>query len=102
MNGPGWLPGREWYGAPKSLVLSDPAQGLCMLEDNTGSRVHGERHLETRSRRPLRATHHVTKATSEIPVALVRKDEVAREAEEAREANGGGEVGSLHRTAEAR
>jgi len=60
----------------------------------------GERLLETRGPRPIRVTHDVNKATSEIPAALVRKDEYARQVEEAREANGGWEVGSLHSTVE--
>jgi hypothetical protein len=53
------------------LFLLDSAQGLFMLEGNTDDRDHGERFSETRSRRPIRVTHYVIKATSEIPVALV-------------------------------
>ena len=47
------------------LYLLDPAQGLCMLEGNTSRRDIGKLREETRSRSPIRATHHVIKATSE-------------------------------------
>ena len=47
------------------LYLLDPAQGLCMLEGNTSGRAIGKLSEETRSRSPIRATHHVVKATSE-------------------------------------
>jgi len=45
--------------------LLDPAQGLFMPEGNTGHRVIGEWWTETRSPRPIRATHYVIKATNE-------------------------------------
>ncbi len=53
------------------LYLLDPAQGLCMLEGNTSRRVIGKLREETRSRSPIRAIHHVVKATSEAPRFLV-------------------------------
>ena len=47
------------------LYLLDSAQGLCMPQGNTSHRVIGKLREETRSRRPIRATHHVNQATSE-------------------------------------
>ena len=86
------------------LYLLDPAQGLCMPEGNTSRRVIGELHEETRSRRPIRATHHVSQATSEIPsffsFELSRLEYVlstgTRETNRRR-----WEVGRLHSTVEA-
>ena len=49
----------------ENLYLLDSAQGLCMPEGNTSRRAIGKRREETRSRSPVRATHHVVKATSE-------------------------------------
>ena len=47
------------------LYLLDPAQGLCIPEGNTSRGVYGKLREETRSRSPIRAIHHVIKATSE-------------------------------------
>jgi hypothetical protein len=47
------------------LFLLDPAQGLFRLEGNIEHGVIGETCLETRSLRPVRATHYVIKVTSE-------------------------------------
>ena len=47
------------------LYLLDSAQGLCMPEGNTSRRDIGKLREETRSRRPIRVTHHVKQATSE-------------------------------------
>ena len=65
----------EWTGMARPAVngielrnlcfLLDPAQGLFTPEGNTGRRGNGEGRLETRSRRPIHATHRVIKATSE-------------------------------------
>ena len=87
---------------PRNIcILLDCADAVHYVAGNTGQRATGERCLGTRGRRPGRASQHVTMATREIPVALVRVDEYARQAEEAREANGDGEVGRLHSTYEA-
>ena len=85
----------------KLCILLDCADAVRHVAGNTGQRAIGERYLGTRGRRPGRASHDVTMVTREIPVALVRKDEYARQAEEAREANGDGEVGRPHSTYEA-
>ncbi len=77
------------------------AQAFGHAESNIERCAIGKQRSEPRGGWPIRATHHVIKATREIPVALVRVDEYARQAEEAREANGGGEVGRLHSTVEA-
>ena len=55
----------------ENLYLLDAAQGLCMLEGNTSRRVTGKLREETRSRSPIRVTHHVVKATSEALRFLV-------------------------------
>ena len=47
------------------LYLLDSAQGLCMPQGNTSYRATGKLYEETRSRRPIRATHDVNQATSE-------------------------------------
>ena len=47
------------------LYLLDSAQGLFMPQGNTSGRAIGELPEETRSRRPIRSTHHVNQATSE-------------------------------------
>ena len=47
------------------LYLLDPAQGLFKPEGNTLRRATGKLRVETRSRRPVRAIHHVNQATSE-------------------------------------
>ena len=53
------------------LYLLDPAQGLCMPQGNTSRRAIGKLREETRSRRPIRVTHHVHQATSEALKYLV-------------------------------
>ena len=53
------------------LYLLDSAQGLFTPEGNTSGRVIGELPEETRSRRPIRATHYVNMATSETLKFLV-------------------------------
>ena len=53
------------------LYLLDSAQGLCMPQGNTSRRVTGKLREETRSPRPVRATHHVDQATSEALTFLV-------------------------------
>jgi len=53
------------------LYLLDPAQGLCIPAGYTSRRVIGKLREETRSRRPVRATHHVNMATSEALKFLV-------------------------------
>ena len=77
------------------------AQAFGHAESNIDRCVTGKQRSEPRGGWPIRVTHCVNKATSEIPVALVRVDEYARQAGEAREANGDGEVGRLHSTFEA-
>ena len=77
------------------------AQALGYVESNIERCVTGKQRSEPRGGWPIRATHHVIKATREIPAALVRKNEYARQVEETREANGDGEVGRLHSTVEA-
>jgi len=47
------------------LYLLDSAQGLCMPQGNTSRRAIGKLREETRSRRPIRSTHHVNQATGE-------------------------------------
>lgn len=47
------------------LYLLNSAQGLCMPQGNTSHGVLGELCEETRSPRPIRATHYVSQATSE-------------------------------------
>ena len=47
------------------LYLLDSAQGLFMPQGNTSYRAIGKLREETRSRRPIRSTHHVNQATSE-------------------------------------
>ncbi len=47
------------------LYLLDSAQGLFMPQGNTSRRANGKLREETRSRRPIRSTHHVNQATSE-------------------------------------
>ena len=47
------------------LYLLDPAHGLCIPEGNTLRHAIGKLREETRSRRPIRATHLVNMATSE-------------------------------------
>jgi len=87
---------------PRNIcILLDCAEALRYVAGNTGQRDIGKRRLGTRGRRPGRASQYVTTVTREIPVALVRVDEYARRAGEAREANGDGEVGRLHSTYEA-
>ena len=53
------------------LYLLDPAQGLCMPQGNIACSAIGKLQAETRSRRPIRATHNVNQATSEAPTFLV-------------------------------
>lgn len=53
------------------LYLLDSAQGLCRPQGNTSCRAIGKLREETRSRRPIRATHHVDQATSESLTFLV-------------------------------
>ena len=53
------------------LYLLDSAQGLFIPEGNTSRRAIGKLREETRSRRPIRATHHVNMATSETLMFLV-------------------------------
>ena len=87
---------------PRNMcILLDCAEALRYVAGNTGQRVFGERCLGTRGRRPGRASQYVTMVTREIPVALVRVDEYVRQAGEAREANGDGEVGRPHSTDDA-
>ena len=79
-----------------------------MLEGNIGGRVNGKRQLETRGRRPIRATHCVIKATSETQTFLTGhedqlwKAEYAGQAAEARKANDALGVGWMHSTAATR
>ena len=99
----------DWDGCPavngieprNLCFLLDSAEALGYVEGNTGSRVmasgcwrpgvEGPFALHTMSaRQPVRSL-----------LLLSNVDEYARQAEEAREANGGGEVGRLHSTAEA-
>ena len=54
------------------LYLLDSAQGLCIPEGNIGRRLKGEWRSEARSRRPIRARHHVKQATSETLKFLIR------------------------------
>ena len=86
------------------LYLSESAEALCKAAGNIGGRTNvASDHPSARSRRPDRADPCATTATGEIPLALagVRVGEYARQAEEAREANGPGEVGSANSTDEA-
>ena len=53
------------------LYLLDSAQGLFTPQGNTSRRANGQLCEETRSRRPIRATHHVNQATSEALKFLV-------------------------------
>jgi len=53
------------------LYLLDSAQGLFTPQGNTSRRGTGKLREETRSRRPIRATHHVDQATSEALTFLV-------------------------------
>ena len=68
MNG---ISSEIWY-------LLDSAQGLCMPQGNTSRRAIGKLREETRSRRPIRATHRllvraaVNRATSEALRFLIR------------------------------
>ena len=55
------------------LYLLDSAQGLCIPECNIGRRIKGEWRSEARSRRPIRARHHVKQATSETLKFLIRR-----------------------------
>ena len=47
------------------------AQGLFTPQGNTSRSVIGKLRVETRSRRPIRATHHVNQATSETLKFLI-------------------------------
>jgi hypothetical protein len=79
-----------------------------MLEGYIDGRVNGKRRLETRGRRPIRATHHVSKTTSETQTFLTGyedqswKDEYAVQAEEARKADDALGVGWPNSTVAAR
>ena len=79
-----------------------------MLEGNIGGRVNGKWLLETRGRRPIRATPYVSKATSETQTFLTEHedqswmDEYAVQAEEARKANDALGVGWPNSTVAAR
>jgi len=53
------------------LYLLDSAQGLFTPQGNTSYRATGKLCEETRSRRPIRATHQVNQATSEALRFLV-------------------------------
>jgi hypothetical protein len=53
------------------LYLLDSAHGLCIPEGNISRRVSGKRCEETRSRRPIRVTHYVKQATSEVLMFLI-------------------------------
>jgi hypothetical protein len=53
------------------LYLLKSAQGLCMPQGNTSRRAIGKLCEETRSRRPIRATHHAHQATSEALTFLI-------------------------------
>ena len=63
------------------LYLLDSAQGQFRPQGNTSRRVIGKLREETRSRRPIRVTHHVKQVTnealrflidSEIPILIDR------------------------------
>ena len=53
------------------LYLLDSAQGLFTPQGNIDCSDIGELQSETRSRRPIRATHHVNQATSETLRVLI-------------------------------
>ena len=52
---------------------------MCKPESNIAGRAPGERPTESRSRRPLRASQHVNKATSESQRVLGNTSLVARQ-----------------------
>lgn len=80
-GGPGTVNGNS----SEILYLLDSAQGLFTPQGNTSRRVIGKLREETRSRRPIRSTHHVNQATSEALRFLSTHDIQSRSIEYARE-----------------